>query len=139
MLKSMSAQLFWIIAKQKTARFIALTGYGNAAGLLYDTGIFTGQSTMEGVDVSSFSDDENEDEDEQREEKINEIINKRYIQSITPVLTMFKGLIKVSIIILSPAGLRKRLKISEAMHRKSVRYTNQMTAICWLEKKINKL
>lgn len=77
MLKSMSAQLFWIIAKQKTARFIALTGYGNAAGLLYDTGIFTGQSTMEGVDVSSFSDDENEDEDEQREEKINEIINKR--------------------------------------------------------------
>ena len=39
----MSAQLFFIISKEKTARFIALTGYGNAAGLLYDAGILTGR------------------------------------------------------------------------------------------------
>ena len=36
-LKTLSAQLFFIISKQKTERFINLTGFGNGAGLLYDS------------------------------------------------------------------------------------------------------
>ena len=37
-LKTGSAQLFFIIAKQNADRFINMTGYGNGAGLLYDVG-----------------------------------------------------------------------------------------------------
>ena len=39
-LKTRSAELFFIIAKQDADRFISITGYGNGAGLLYDAGMF---------------------------------------------------------------------------------------------------
>ena len=39
-LKTRSAELFFIIAKQNADRFISITGYGNGAGLLYDAGKF---------------------------------------------------------------------------------------------------
>ena len=40
-LKTRSAELFFIIAKQDADRFISITGYGNGAGLLYDAGMFS--------------------------------------------------------------------------------------------------
>ena len=47
-LKTRSAELFFIIAKQNADRFISITGYGNGAGLLYDAGMFS--------DISGFWD-----------------------------------------------------------------------------------
>ena len=44
-LKTQSAQVYFIIAKQKTDRFIHFTGYGNGAGLLYDAGILAEKRT----------------------------------------------------------------------------------------------
>jgi len=79
MLKSMSAQLFFIISKEQTARFIALTGYGNAAGLLYDAGILTSGAAHgeDDVDDSAFSEDEGDEDEARRDEAISSIINTR--------------------------------------------------------------
>merc|ERR1712241_589808 len=59
--KTLAAQIFFIIAKQNVQRFIDMTGYGNAAGLLYQNGFLTKGFTPD--DGDDYSDD---DDDQQR-------------------------------------------------------------------------
>ena len=59
------AQLFMIISKNKVQRFIDITGYGNAAGLLYTNNALSGESTFAQLDYAS-----SDDEDIQRDIEI---------------------------------------------------------------------
>jgi len=61
--KTLSAQVFFIIAKEKVQRFIDITGYGNAAGLLYQNGFLTGNFQMD-TDGDEYSSDEDDEEHE---------------------------------------------------------------------------
>jgi len=74
-LKTRSAELFFIIAKQNADRFISITGYGNGAGLLYDAGILTARESNKKLDIE-YS-DTSDSEDDKREEIISDLINER--------------------------------------------------------------
>lgn len=63
--KTIAAQLFMIISKNKVQRFIDITGYGNAAGLLYTNNALSGESSFAHLDYAS-----SDDEDLQRDIEI---------------------------------------------------------------------
>ena len=65
------AQLFMIISKNKVQRFIDITGYGNAAGLLYTNNALSGESAFTQLDYAS-----SDDEDFQRDIEIKSQANK---------------------------------------------------------------
>ena len=65
------AQLFMIISKNKVQRFIDITGYGNAAGLLYTNSALSGESAFTQLDYAS-----SDDEDYQRDIEIKSQANK---------------------------------------------------------------
>lgn len=63
--KTVAAQLFMIISKNNVQRFIDITGYGNAAGLLYQNGTLSGETPETKLDYES-----SDNEDQIREEAI---------------------------------------------------------------------